>query len=169
MRHNLALESGGEPPKKKRGRPSKADLEQRIAEAAARGETYPSPRTSVPKAPKPDPIVTGPSTQEVAPSAAPTAMMVSPTEGAVDSESSTPKKRGRPAKRSIDLKEFELEAPAAATGASEGAMEPGHGLIKTAPRASDTLPESLASLMHIPVNRMEGTQDIQMGEPEVDE
>lgn len=37
---------GGEPPKKKRGRPSKAEYEVRVAEYAARGESYPAPRKS---------------------------------------------------------------------------------------------------------------------------
>lgn len=36
----------GEPPKKKRGRPSKAEYEIRLAEYAARGESYPAPRKS---------------------------------------------------------------------------------------------------------------------------
>lgn len=44
--HPAAPSSGGEPPKKKRGRPSKAEYEVRVAEYAARGESYPAPRKS---------------------------------------------------------------------------------------------------------------------------
>lgn len=44
--HPVAPSSGGEPPKKKRGRPSKAEYEVRVAEYAARGEPYPAPRKS---------------------------------------------------------------------------------------------------------------------------
>lgn len=44
--HPVAPTSGGEPPKKKRGRPSKAEYEVRVAEYAARGESYPAPRKS---------------------------------------------------------------------------------------------------------------------------
>ena len=35
--------STGEPPRKKRGRPSKEEFDKRVAEAAQRGETYPPP------------------------------------------------------------------------------------------------------------------------------
>ena len=34
----------GEPPRKKRGRPSKEEFDKRVAEAARRGEVYPQPR-----------------------------------------------------------------------------------------------------------------------------
>lgn len=44
--HPAAPSPGGEPPKKKRGRPSKAEYEVRVAEYAARGESYPAPRKS---------------------------------------------------------------------------------------------------------------------------
>ncbi len=44
--HPAPTSAGGEPPKKKRGRPSKAEYEVRVAEYAARGETYPAPRKS---------------------------------------------------------------------------------------------------------------------------
>lgn len=44
--HPAAPNPGGEPPKKKRGRPSKAEYEVRVAEYAARGEPYPAPRKS---------------------------------------------------------------------------------------------------------------------------
>ena len=44
--HPLAPVIPGEPPKKKRGRPSKAEYEIRLAEYAARGESYPAPRKS---------------------------------------------------------------------------------------------------------------------------
>lgn len=58
----------GEPPKKKRGRPSKAEYEIRVAEYAARGEPLPPPRK--PKTPK-----------RSAESHAPTANMFTPTTG----------------------------------------------------------------------------------------
>lgn len=44
--HPAAPNPGGEPLKKKRGRPSKAEYEIRVAEYAARGEPYPAPRKS---------------------------------------------------------------------------------------------------------------------------
>lgn len=44
--HPAAPSPGGEPLKKKRGRPSKAEYEVRVAEYAARGEPYPAPRKS---------------------------------------------------------------------------------------------------------------------------
>lgn len=44
--HPAAPSLAGEPPKKKRGRPSKAEYEVRVAEYAARGEPYPAPRKS---------------------------------------------------------------------------------------------------------------------------
>ena len=59
----------GEPPKKKRGRPSKAEYEIRLAEYAARGEPLPPPRK--PKTPK-----------RSAERPAPTANMFTPTAGA---------------------------------------------------------------------------------------
>ena len=59
----------GEPPKKKRGRPSKAEYEIRLAEYAARGEPLPPPRK--PKTPK-----------RSAERPAPTANMFTPTTGA---------------------------------------------------------------------------------------
>lgn len=58
----------GEPPKKKRGRPSKAEYEIRLAEYAARGEPLPPPRK--PKTPK-----------RSAERSAPTANMFTPTAG----------------------------------------------------------------------------------------
>lgn len=59
----------GEPPKKKRGRPSKAEYEIRLAEYAARGEPLPPPRK--PKTPK-----------RSGERPAPTANMFTPTTGA---------------------------------------------------------------------------------------
>lgn len=44
--HPAAPSSGAEPLRKKRGRPSKAEYEVRVAEYAARGESYPAPRKS---------------------------------------------------------------------------------------------------------------------------
>lgn len=44
--HPGAQNPAGEPQKKKRGRPSKAEYEVRAAEYAARGEPYPAPRKS---------------------------------------------------------------------------------------------------------------------------
>lgn len=41
----------GEPPRKKRGRPSKEEFDKRVAEAARRGEVYPPPRKR--KTPRP--------------------------------------------------------------------------------------------------------------------
>ena len=74
----------GGPPKKKRGRPSKAEHEAKVAEAAARGEEYkPTPRRKKP--PRPPPQGT------------PNAGMVTPsmTEVGAAGEVSTGKKRAR--------------------------------------------------------------------------
>ena len=41
---NAPSTTSGEPPRKKRGRPSKEEFDKRVAEAAQRGEVYPPPR-----------------------------------------------------------------------------------------------------------------------------
>ena len=48
--------STGEPPRKKRGRPSKEEFDKRVAEAAQRGETYPPPRKRKPPRPSTESI-----------------------------------------------------------------------------------------------------------------
>ena len=52
--------STGEPPRKKRGRPSKEEFDKRVAEAAQRGEIYPPPRKRKPPRPSTDSIVNDP-------------------------------------------------------------------------------------------------------------
>ncbi len=52
--------STGEPPRKKRGRPSKEEFDKRVAEAAQRGETYPPPRKRKPPRPSTESIVHDP-------------------------------------------------------------------------------------------------------------
>ena len=52
--------STGEPPRKKRGRPSKEEFDKRVAEAAQRGETYPPPRKRKPPRPSAESIVNDP-------------------------------------------------------------------------------------------------------------
>lgn len=97
LMQNIAAETGSGPPKKKRGRPSKADLETRAAEAAARGEVVlqsPQPAFQKPERPS-EPSAEPP--RPAAPSrGAPMAAMLSPAEGVPESASSAAnKKRGR--------------------------------------------------------------------------
>jgi hypothetical protein len=48
---SFAPSNPNEPPRKKRGRPSKAEHERRVAEAAERGEIYPKPKKAKPLRP----------------------------------------------------------------------------------------------------------------------
>ena len=52
--------STGEPPRKKRGRPSKEEFDKRVAEAAQRGQIYPPPRKRKPPRPSTESIVNDP-------------------------------------------------------------------------------------------------------------
>lgn len=67
----LAMTSTGEPAnKKKRGRPTKAEAQQRAQEAAARGEVYPPPRrgrASITAPPEPSPLGSEPRPHERTP------------------------------------------------------------------------------------------------------
>lgn len=92
-----------EPPKKKRGRPSKAEQEIRAARAAERGEIYPPPK----KVKTPRPSMEG--------RGAPVAVMATPptTEAPSPAVISTEKrKRGRPAKAQPEASKLSLEATA---------------------------------------------------------
>ena len=161
MAHNKAAETSGQPPKKKRGRPSKADLEQRMAEAAARGEPYrPSPKTTAHRKPKAERIMTATSARTSAVGGAPMAMMVSPSEGYGES-AATPKKRGRPSKSVMEAKQRELEDTGAAAG---GAMESGQEVIKETQQSEFAAPESLLIAMHERALLSEGDRDIHMRE-----
>ncbi|KAI9721555.1 MAG: hypothetical protein M1812_002317 [Candelaria pacifica] len=101
-----------EPPKKKRGRPSKADLEAK-ALAAAAGSGEPSSAAKTPKTTK----VGRPSLGK----AAPTAVMTPPAHlAATPATSSTIKrKRGRPSKAEMEQRKLLLQATAAAAGSEE--------------------------------------------------
>ena len=88
--------STGEPPRKKRGRPSKEEFDKRVAEAAQRGETYPPPSRKR-KPPRPsmegianDPVST-PGTNESA--------------AAIEGEGSASKKKARKPKASLAMNE----------------------------------------------------------------
>jgi hypothetical protein len=63
-----SMMSAGEPAnKKKRGRPTKAEAQQRAQEAAARGEVYPPPRrgrVSITAPPEPSPLTSEPQSHE---------------------------------------------------------------------------------------------------------
>ena len=67
----FASERSDDRPRKKRGRPNKAEHELRVAQAAARGEVYPRPRK--PKTPRPSMEGTG-----LEGTAAPVAIMLTP-------------------------------------------------------------------------------------------
>lgn len=91
-----------EPPKKKRGRPSKAEQEIRAAQAAERGEIYPPPK----KVKTPRSSMAG---------GAPIAVMTStptteaPSPGMISTEK---RKRGRPGKTQPEASKLSLEATA---------------------------------------------------------
>ena len=105
----------GEPLKKKRGRPSKAEHEIRVAEYAARGEPYPAPRKSK-------------SARQSTEASAPTATMLTPTaqgsgNGKLDSTpkateageeglDSPAKKRSRPSTAENITKSYGFGGPA---------------------------------------------------------
>ena len=108
-----------EPPKKKRGRPSKAEQEIRAARAAERGEIYPPPK----KVKTPRPSVEG---------GAPVAVMTTPptTEAPSPGMSSTDKrKRGRPGKVQPEASKLSLEATAHAVEQMQA--ESGHASGET--------------------------------------
>ncbi|KAI9758280.1 MAG: hypothetical protein M1815_003482 [Lichina confinis] len=95
-------DDAGQPPRKKRGRPSRAEAEARAAAAAARGETYPpskSPRT--PKSAK-------------GPGRKPTGAQEMPAQVAATATPAFPvplkKRRGRPTKAEADAKRMLTEA-----------------------------------------------------------
>ena len=169
MMHNIAAERGGEPPKKKRGRPSKVDLEQRTAEAEARGQIYPSPKTSAHKAPKESRIDTSFPAQDVAATGMPMAMMVSPTEGVGDSTSSTPKKRGRPPKSLMDTNKLEFEGTAAAAGGIGEGIGSAQEVIQETQQPDFAAPERLLVALQERTAHVEGKQDIHMKEAEAHE
>ncbi|KAI9877788.1 MAG: hypothetical protein M1830_002792 [Pleopsidium flavum] len=164
---NTAAETGGEPPKKKRGRPSKVELQQRVAEAAARGEIYPSPKTSAQKKDKVGNVLTGAPGRIGAAGGAPIAMMVSPTDAVIYSASSTPKKRGRPAKAVADAKKIALEATATAAGQIKGEMEPAQEVVKETQQSEFAAPESLLAGMEEHAIHAEADQDVHMKEAEI--
>lgn len=118
--------AASEPPKKKRGRPSKAEYEIRLAEYAARGESYPAPRKS--KTPR-----------QSAEGYAPTAVMFAPntTEPGEGGVLSTPtalevgepgtaspgKRRSRPSKVDVGSRNIPLDTSALATGQTQHLTE----------------------------------------------
>lgn len=166
---NIAAETGGEPPKKKRGRPTKVDLQQRAAEAAARGEIYTPPKTSAHKGEKPHHILTDVPGHDAGSRGAPIAAMISPTAQSIDSASSTPKKRGRPAKAEGDAKKLAIEATATAAGQIGGTIEPGTEVIKETQQPGYTEPGGLLTGVQERAGHVVHDQDTQMKEPEVRE
>ena len=120
-----------EPPRKKRGRPSKAEMEARAQAAAARGEVYPpvkTPRT--PKsATKPTPRRSIGGQEDLADFSGGVIPMdvVTPQSGpgASGAGSVGKKRRGRPTKAEAIAKRFLLERAAAAQAANENhVMDP---------------------------------------------
>jgi hypothetical protein len=123
--------SAGEPAnKKKRGRPTKAEAQQRAQEAAARGEVYPPPRrgrVSITAPPEPSPLTSEPQPHErTTPPPAPGSMgaamtpqhQIQPDRG---SESSSGKKRrSKP-------QPLELEKPQRSMGEMESPLAFGSG------------------------------------------
>lgn len=141
----------GEPPKKKRGRPSKAEYEIRLAEYAARGESYPAPRKS--KTPR-----------QSTESYAPTAVMFPPTT-AETGEGRTPRtpttrefgdpntaspgrRRTRPSKAEIGTRSIPLDTSALAADRSQPPLEDtarSEGNSATEGTIRNTVPEAKTS------------------------
>ena len=129
-----ALVSAG-PPKKKRGRPSKAEYEAKVAEAAARGEEYqPTPRRK--KKPRPQPQGT------------PTAGMVTPsmTEVGAAGEGSTGKKKARKPNAAPEEPSSQAFGTAARTFALEATAHAADKMrIEEDKPVKSTIPETQAS------------------------
>lgn len=142
-------------------------MQQRVAEAAARGEIYPSPKTSAHKGDKAGHVLAGTPEHGAPTGGAPIAMMVSPTEAFVDSASSTPKKRGRPTKAVVDAKKLALEATATAADQIGDEMEPAQEVVKETQQSEFAAPGSLLVGMEEHAVHAEEDQDTQMKEPEI--
>ena len=88
--------STGEPPRKKRGRPSKEEFDKRVAEAAQRGETYPPPsRKRKPPRPSMESIANDPTSTPATNESA----------TAIEGEGSAGKKKARNPKATLAVSE----------------------------------------------------------------
>ncbi|MCJ1225392.1 hypothetical protein MMC12_002041 [Toensbergia leucococca] len=119
----------GEPSKKKRGRPSKADQEIRAAEAAARGEVYPPPKKH--KTPR--------QSMEGVEGGAPTAIMSTPDVAGPKAPKDTyaNEKRGRSSNGQGQARTMSLEDTAKAAEQIRGESGIGRGENFSEPPASE--------------------------------
>ena len=116
-------DDANQPPKKKRGRPSKAELELRSAAAAAKGEAFalPKPVKSTGTQELPGKMYSG--QDSASPAVAANPFLASPeatASGTGEPGSVTKKRRGRPTKEEAQAKRLLLEA-AAVAASGEGA------------------------------------------------
>lgn len=151
----MTVESDG-PPKKKRGRPSKAEQEIRAAKAAERGEVYPPPK----KVKTPRASMEG---------GAPVAIMTTPPTGEAPSpgmSSTDKKKRGRPGKVQPEDSKLSLEATAHAVEQMQA--ESGHASGET---VAETQAPEYTSPYHTLADMQEQAEqrDVRMMEPETTE
>lgn len=101
--------STGEPPRKKRGRPSKEEFDKRVAEAAQRGETYPPPsRKRKPPRPSMESIANDPVSMPG----------MNESAGAIEGEGSAGKKKARKPKPALAVSEVP-------SNVAEGPLVPG--------------------------------------------
>ncbi|KAI9818478.1 MAG: hypothetical protein M1827_000537 [Pycnora praestabilis] len=109
-------DASGEPAKKKRGRPSKAESEARSAAALAKGEIWRPPKTQKPAK---GARQSGEGLGEDNNDSTPTAVMTTPIAHLVEAlkpstSSGSKPKRGRPSKADLEAKKLVLEATAVA-------------------------------------------------------
>lgn len=141
----------GEPPKKKRGRPSKAEYEIRLAEYAARGESYPAPRKS--KTPRhstesyaPTAVMFPPTTAETGEGRAPR----TPTtmDFGEPSTASPGRRRVRPSKAEIGTRNIPLDTSALAADRPQpppGDTARSEGISAAEGTTRNTVPEAQRS------------------------
>jgi len=125
----------GEPPQKKRGRPSKEEHERRVREAAQRGEVYPPPK----KIKTPRQSLEG---IEGIGSAAATAPGM--TEGGIAEEGSTSKKKAKKAKSTSAAMHLAPDIPTRISSLEATAKAADRMQIVTEEAVKSTIPETQA-------------------------
>ena len=153
----MALADTGDQPKKKRGRPSKAELEIKVAEYAAQGKPYPPPRKQKPpRPPSEDTRTTGP-----------TAITFTPvTVGPSDTVAASSGKKRTP-KPKIPKNERNLALEATATAAQQFQVESGSATRLSVTESSDLAKRSEALPAFIgPTERDEAVQQGPLESPQ---
>ncbi|KAF2250494.1 hypothetical protein BU26DRAFT_264354 [Trematosphaeria pertusa] len=168
-----AMSPVGEPAsKKKRGRPTKAEAQQKAQEAAARGEVYPPPRKSRPSVTASEPArgersslgsigQSPPSAVPTAPGGAMTPQQTQPEQG--PESSSGKKKRGKPTPLELEKSQrapSETESPLAFGSAADPSRSQAYSSFTpiSAPLPSSTEPRDRDRDRDV---RMEGVEESQ--------